>query len=411
MNRVKLISAFTLLIFAAGMSFLSAQNLPPGQYTSSNKKAIRFITEARLAYEHKRDEDAEIGFKKALEADKNFIEAALGLAEVYQAHNRHAEAITYFKRAIEINPRFYSNSYYFLALSYLETGQYDEAKKNLEIFLKITRINPNVKDDAERLLVNASFGAEAVKNPQPYNPVNVGEGINTSLSEYFPAVTADGKEFLFTRRLTSKDMPGFGNEDFFISRKENEVWQSAHPIREVNSMGNEGAPTLSADGTVMFFASCADEFDDYGAPDRKGYGSCDIFYSQKVNGRWTRPRNAGPAVNTPNWETQPSFSSDGRTLYFIRGIIRRGMIKDQDIYISTIDESGKFSAAVKISSVINTPMKEESVFIHPDNQTIYFGSDGHPGNLEVNGASLLTWDILLIRSAMITVFSLTLPAN
>ena len=47
--------------------------------------------------------------------------------------------------------------------------------------------------------------------------------------------------------------------------------------------------------------------------------------------------------------------------------------------MSTLDESGKFSTAVKISTVINTPMKEESVFIHPDNQTLYFSSDGHPG--------------------------------
>jgi len=129
----------------------------------------------------------------------------------------------------------------------------------------------------------------------------------------------------------------------------------------------------------MFFASCANEFDDYGGPDRKGYGSCDIFYAQKINGRWTKPRNAGSAVNTNQWETQPSFSSDGKTLYFIRGIRGRSGIKEQDIFMSTIGDDGRFSTAVKISSLINTPMKEESVFIHPDNQTLYFSSAGHPG--------------------------------
>jgi outer membrane protein OmpA-like peptidoglycan-associated protein len=129
----------------------------------------------------------------------------------------------------------------------------------------------------------------------------------------------------------------------------------------------------------MFFASCADAYGDYGSTDRKGYGSCDIFYSQKVNGRWTRPRNAGPSVNTNHWETQPSFSSDGKTLYFIRGIRGRSGIREQDIYTSTIGEDGKFSMAVKITTVVNSPMKEESVFIHPDNLTLYFSSDGHPG--------------------------------
>jgi outer membrane protein OmpA-like peptidoglycan-associated protein len=217
-----------------------------------------------------------------------------------------------------------------------------------------------------------------MKKPVPYALVNVGEGINSELNEYFPAVTADGNQFLFTRGLIVANMPGYENEDFFMSNKTNNVWQASKPINEINSVGNEGAPTLSADGNIMFFASCANEMADYGTPERKGYGSCDIFYSQKINGIWSKPRNCGPSVNTTHWETQPSFSSDGKSLYFIRGIRGRSGLKDQDIYVSTI-EDGKFSLAVKISSNVNTPMKEESIFIHPDNQTLYFSSEGHPG--------------------------------
>jgi OOP family OmpA-OmpF porin len=63
----------------------------------------------------------------------------------------------------------------------------------------------------------------------------------------------------------------------------------------------------------MFFASCMEMTGDYGSSDRKGYGSCDIFYAQKINGKWSKPRNAGSMINTKNWETQPSFSSDGKT--------------------------------------------------------------------------------------------------
>ena len=360
--------------------FLLAQtNMPPGHYTSINKKAIKYLEEGRKGFEFKKDDVAEKNFKRALEEDPNFIEAAIGLANMYQVTNRQNEAITYFKRAIEINPKFFPNNFYFLSLSQLASGQYQEAKTNLEIFLKFERINPNTKENAQKYLMSASFGAEAVKNPKPFNLVNVGEGINTEMNEYFPAVTVDGNQFLFTRGVTDPQRPGYENEDFFTSSKQNNVWQIAQPISEINSIGNEGAPTLSADGTIMFFASCADEFGDYGAQNRKGYGSCDIFYAQKINGRWTSPRNAGTAINTNHWETQPSFSSDGKTLYFIRGIVGRGGIKDQDIYMSTISDDGKFTLATKISTNVNTPGKEESVFIHPDNQTLYFSSDGHPG--------------------------------
>lgn len=382
MNRAIMSLKFKLiLLFCIGfLPFYFPQNpMPPGQYTSTNKKAIRNLEEGRKAYEMKKDDLAEKSFLRALEEDKNFIEAALGLANLYQVTGKHEEAISYFKKAIAINPKFFPNSFYFLGLSQLATGQYQDAKNNLEAFLKFDRINPNTKENAQKFLANATFGAEAVKNPKPFNPINVGEGINTGMNEYFPAVTVDGNSFLFTRGLTDPQMPGYENEDFFMSLKQKDVWQTAMPIREINSIGNEGAPTLSADGKILFFASCANEVGDYGAQDRKGYGSCDIFYAQKINGRWTAPHNAGPAVNSSNWETQPSFSSDGKTLYFIRGVVSRGGIKEQDIYTSTIGEDGRFTQAVKISSNVNTPSKEESVFIHPDNQTLYFSSDGHPG--------------------------------
>ncbi|MBA2611987.1 MAG: PD40 domain-containing protein [Bacteroidetes bacterium] len=367
------------LTFVFNFNYAQGQ-MPPGQYTSTNKKAIKYLEEGKAAYEVKKDDVAEKNLKKALEEDKNFVEAALGLANLYQVTGRHSEAITYFKKAIEINPKFFPSSFYFLALSQLATGLYGEAKTNLEIFLKFDRINPNTKESAQQFLVNAKFGEEAIKNPKPFKPVNVGQGINTENGEYFPAITGDGKQFMFTRALPRADLPGEFNEDFYTSDKVNNVWQTATPITNINSTGNEGAPTLSSDGNIMFFASCSDQFGDYGSPERKGAGSCDIFYSQKINGKWTRPRNAGEAINSANWETQPSFSSDGKTLYFIKGFRGRGgMNKDVDIYMSVISDDGKFKPAVKLNTNVNSTGNEESVFIHPDNMTLYFASDGHPG--------------------------------
>lgn len=367
-----------VLLILLGALVMPAQ-MPPGQYTSTNKKAIKYLNEGKLAFEKSDDVNAEKYFSKALEEDNKFIEAALGLANLYQVTGKHQLAIDYYKKAIAINPKFYNNTYYFLSESLLATAQYEEAKKNLDYFVALDRVNPDTKERAKRMLANANFGVEALKHPKPYNPVNIGEGINTEMDEYFPALTADDKQCLFTRSLKNSETPGFQNEDLFISVKERGTWQPAISVKEINSPGNEGAPTLSADGTIMFFVSCANQFGEYSTDDRKGYGSCDIFYAQKVNGRWTRARNAGAAINSSHWETQPSFSSDGKTLYFIRGIVNRGSIKEQDIYSSTIGPDGKFGPAVKLSDLVNTPYKEESVFIHPDNQTLYFSSEGHPG--------------------------------
>ena len=358
----------------------SQSNLPPGTYTSTNKKAIKYFEDSKKMFQIRKDADAEKLIKKAIEEDPQFIEAHSAYADFLMGSNRVKEAIPLYEKAIQINPKIFIDNNFYLGGALLHEAQYDKAIPCFEIILKTERINPNLKDEATRFLKNAKFGADAIKNPTPYKPVNVGEGINTREFEYFPAISADGNTFLFTRNIREGEgVDAPRQEDFYVSKRVNNVWQTANPITSVNTLGNEGAPSLSADGEIMFFASCMEQSGDYGSSDRKGYGSCDIFYAQKINGKWTKPRNAGSTINTKNWETQPSFSSDGKTLYFVRGIVGRGDIKNPDIYSSTIGADGKFSEPIKLSDNVNTPYGEESVFIHPDNQTLYFSSEGHPG--------------------------------
>lgn len=362
---------------ASFLNAFSQGSLPPGTYTSQNKKAIKYYEEGKKYYEVRRDKEAEEALTKALKEDDNFVEAHSALAYLLMGYNRSNEAIPHFEKAVQLNAKFYPQNIYFLANAYMSVGRYDDAIKSFEMLSKYDRISPATKEAAAKEMINAKFGSQAVKNPKPVKLVNMGPGVNTDLNEYFPSITGDGKQFLFTREIILGGQAR--QEDFYLSKKDNNEWKSAMPMLGVNTEGNEGAPSISADGNYMFFASCMEQTGDYGSPDRKGYGSCDIFYSQKVNGKWTRPVNIGPTVNTANWETQPSFSSDGKTLYFIRGVISRGAIKEQDIYMSVIGPDGKFGTPVKLSDKINTPDQEESVFIHPDNQTLYFSSAGHPG--------------------------------
>ncbi len=373
---------FLLLILVfINISLLYSQgSLPPGTYTSTNKKAIKYFEESKKMFQIRKDAEAEKLIKKAIEEDPQFIEALSAYADFLMGNNRVKEAIPFYEKAIAINPKIFIDNNFYLGGALLHEAQYEKAIPCFEKIIKTERINPNLKDEAIHHLKNAQFGANAIKNPQPFKPVNVGEGINTSEYEYFPALTADGNTFLFTRNIgEGEGVTTPRQEDFYVSKKVNNVWQTANPITSVNTAGNEGAPSLSADGEIMFFASCMEMTGDYGSSDRKGYGSCDIFYAQKINGKWSKPRNAGAMINTKNWETQPSFSSDGKTLYFVRGMVARDGIKNPDIYSSTIGADGKFSEPIKLSDNINTTMGEESVFIHPDNQTLYFSSEGHPG--------------------------------
>lgn len=363
------------LFFSCLLAFTCCRaQLPPGEYTTTNKKAIATFQNALKLFQSGNDEKAKEELSKAIEKAPDFIEPHLLLAEIYQTKRQTPQAIEEYQKAISINPGFNTNNFYNIAQLEISLGRYQDAKSDFERFLKKPHINPDSRENAERQLANCDFAIEAMKHPVPFEPKNLGEAINTSLDEYFPAVTADDQVFLFTRNNRTSTIPL--QEDFLISKKVNGVWQPATLMAGVNTPGNEGSPALSADGQLLFFVACATIDGTYGAG-RKGIGSCDIFYSQKVGDKWSVPYNMGRTINSSAWESQPSFSSDGKTLYFLSNM--PGGIGDADIWYSTLQKDGSWGRPVNMGPKINTPGKEESVYIHPDGKTLYFGSNGHVG--------------------------------
>jgi len=348
-------------------------------YSTKSKKAIKYYEEATKFYDGRSYEAATEYLKKAIKEDDLFIEAHMLLGYIYSDLHQPQKAIEEIIKSIEINPGFYQGNYFSLARLQFSTGQYKEAKKNYVKYLDKPSTNAEMNKMAERDIKSCDFATASIDNPVPFKPINAGDGLNSQYDEYYPSITADEQMFLFTRKLpTNKNQYGF-QEDFYVSDKTVDgKWGNAYGIgSKINSESNEGAPCLSSDGQILFFVACETEFG-YGA-DRTGFGSCDIFYSFKNGNDWTKPKNVGPPVCTKWWETQPSFSSDGKTLYFVRGTTDASGKRSQDIYSSILKEEGKWSGAAKLSNTINTPYNEESVFIHPDNQTLYFSSDGHPG--------------------------------
>jgi Tol biopolymer transport system component len=114
----------------------------------------------------------------------------------------------------------------------------------------------------------------------------------------------------------------------------------------INSAFNEGAGTISGDGKTLVFASC----------DRpKAIGNCDLYISRRTGNNWSVPQNLGAAVNSVEWDSQPSLSADGRTLYFTS--TRRGGQGQEDIYMSTLQPDGTWSFAQNVGTPVNTPAR------------------------------------------------------
>ena len=348
--------------------------LPPGEYSTTNKKAITAFENGLKYFKEEKDDKAKEELLKAIEKDANFIEPHVLLAQIYKSGKQIPQAIEEYQKAIGINPKFDMTNFFFLAELEMSIGKYGDAQKDYQQFLKKPHINPNMGDITDKQLINCAFAIDALKHPVPFEPKNMGEAINSPLDEYFPAVTADDQIFLFTRNNRTQSVPL--QEDFLVSRKVDGNWAPAKLLAGVNTPGNEGAPGISPDGQLLFFVACEIGPGDYG-PGRKGYGSCDIFYSQRIGTKWTQPYNIGKGINTSAWETQPSFSSDGKTLYFVSNA--PGGLGDADIWYSVLRDDGSWGMPVNMGRNINTPGREESVYIHPDGKTLYFGSNGHPG--------------------------------
>ena len=358
-------------------------------YGTDSKKAVKYFKKSRAAFsasQHDKTKlvDAEKFAKKAMDKDPKFMGAIMLLAEINIAKKDYEEAIRLKEKALRINPEFSKNEYYYLARMQMRLGKYTGCKRNALKFLTFKNTNPHFQNFAKQYIKNCDFAQVALKNPVNFTPKNLGKNINTYRPEYFPTFMGDGNTILYTRVIKDEKarLRGGKQEDFFTSTKDaNGNWTPNRSVSsKINTFMNEGAPTISADGNHLIFTSCQG-IDGYGA-NRTGKGSCDLFYAKKRGKRWGYPKNLGALINTPHWDSQPCFSADGRTLYFIRAIKKhraRLNPQEQDIYVTHLKDEGYWSTPKKLSNTINTPGREESVFIHPDGQTLYFASNGHTG--------------------------------
>lgn len=347
---------FIFLFFILFSTFVYAQEV--------NKRALKLFDEA-LQLNRYNDYNGVIEkLEKAINIDANFQDAYGLLGETYKKLGKINIARDYYKKALDKSNGQNFNLYYLLGETELQLADYQSAASHLQIFLANAKnINEKYINQAKKYILDCGFAQDALKNPLPFQPINLGGNINTSYKEYFPALTADQQTLIFTRNVN-------GNEDFFTSTKLNGEWTTAQSLsRNINTPDyNEGAQSLSPDGRYLFFTGC-------NRPD--GFGKCDIYVCVKQGKNWSKPLNLGKTINTTDWETQPSISSDGKTLYFLSN--RKGGFGGDDIWKSSLDSTGNWTIPVNLGANINTSYNEAAPFIHADGKTLYFSSEGWPG--------------------------------
>jgi outer membrane protein OmpA-like peptidoglycan-associated protein len=352
---------FLLLTFVSLFAF--GQTSCP---KSQNKKAIKYFQEASDLYKDRKYEDAKSSVSKAIDEDPEFADAYLLQGNIGLKKKDDKLMEESFKKVIELCPDLEPDVYYQLGWLYHDLKKWKESEQQLKAFLDFDKINEEHAKKAEIMLIHAKLYA----HPVPFTPVAI-KDISTADPEYLPYISPDNTMAFFTRRFEMKDrnmLVPQSVEKFMIAHlKGYNTYDQGKPMDPPFNSGmsnNEGGATITIDNKHLFFTVNVK-------------GNFDICTSDFVDGYWTDIKNLGPNVNDPKqWDSQPSISSDSKTLFFASS---RDSLSGIDIYKTTRNESGEWKKAVKLNSVINTNGNEKSPFIHSDSKTLYFSSDSLPG--------------------------------
>ena len=233
---------------------------------------------------------------------------------------------------------------------------------SLDKFLSIEKTDKVKIDLAMIWKMQAAYGLAHQGENLGYKIKVLSDTVNKYPMQYFPAITADGQELIFTVRYGRAHND---NEDIFVSHQKNGQWTEPVSLSEhINTEYREGACSISADGRHLIFTIC-------------GPRGCDLFESKKEGEVWRKPVNLGSGVNSSGWEAQPSLSADGNELYFVSD--RKGGMGGYDIWYSKKDSTGAWARAINLGKPVNTKFDEIAPFIHVNNRNLFFASNGLPG--------------------------------
>jgi len=309
----------------------------------------------------------------------------LGILYTFRVEKRNLKAAKkYFETSLELCPEEYYEAWLHLANIAFGEDDFETALKCVDNYLK----NESSIDSDEKLVEAKQLRNESKKKVElhgisvPFSPVVV-PGISSKFNEYLVYISPDHELALYTRQQKLSDRTSayatelkFAEKFFISERLPNGLFDEGREMEfPFNMRENEGGATLTIDNKELFYTVCENKTC---SETKSNYYNCDIYYSTFEFGRWSKISPlSGNANSDCYWESMPSVSADGQTLYFVSN--RPGGLGGYDIYISKRQPDNSWSAPVNMGKPINTAGDEMSPFIHSDSQTLYFSSNGRAG--------------------------------
>jgi len=138
----------------------------------------------------------------------------------------------------------------------------------------------------------------------------------------------------------------------------------------INTIHHEGPATYSPLKNKIYFSR------NTSSDVENGMMQVGIYSADLVDGKWAnvQPTN----LNNPNYIVyHPSLNKNASKLYFASDM--PGGFGGTDIYVSAVNADGSLGEAKNLGAIVNTEGNEAFPFIHPEEGTLYFSSDGFVG--------------------------------
>ncbi len=304
---------------------------------------------------------------QSIKTDTSFVDAYLSLAGGFGQLKKYDQAVSLYEKARNKDSAYFVLYALPYSINLAGQGKFEEALKAVDLFLTYPKLNERSIKSAQYRKRSYEFALQYAQQHKDisyeFNPINLGDSVNTTRSEYYPSVTVTDSLLVFTRLGENR------REDFVESSmrgKEFGRWKIIEG--DINLETSKGALSVSQDGEWMIFA---------GMLIGQSHQSFDIYISYYTPQGWSDPQNLGAQINTDFYESGPTLSPDKRAIYFTSD--RPGGYGGRDLYVSYRQPNGKWTEAVNMGPTINTAGDEQAPFIHADNQTLYYTSDGLPG--------------------------------
>ncbi len=196
--------------------------------------------------------------------------------------------------------------------------------------------------------------------------------INSKIFEESPILSPDGAKLFFTRAGHAGNVGGISDKGdvWYATRLDDGTWGPATNLGiPINSVARNTVIGFLDGGNAMLLTH---------QPVGGNQGNKGFAISRREGDSWSKLRE----VEIPYFKSQSEFQSatispDGRIMIF--SLMTFGTYGVEDLYFTRLRGDGSWSDLRNLGPIINTRYQEMTPFISPDNQTIYFASNGYQG--------------------------------